>query len=133
MAEEWYREANNRADAEALTHADVEKSLGVVKQEQLELSEKLKSTDQARSSAEVDLKPVERQAKEQRQKLHSTEIDLATQKQMVVDLQVELQKAKEEIQLAKEATEAEKKTSYQLSVEETEIRLAEEILEVCRD
>ena len=133
MAEEWYREANNRADAEALTHADVEKSLGVVKQEQLELSEKLKSTDQARSSAEVDLKTVERQAKEQRQKLHSTEIDLATQKQMVVDLQVELQKAKEEIQLAKEATEAEKKTSYQLSVEETEIRLAEEILEVCRD
>ena len=133
MAEEWYREANNRADAEALTHADVEKSLGVVKQEQLELSEKLKSTDQARSSAEVDLKPVERQAKEQRQKLHSTEIDLAMQKQMVVDLQVELQKAKEEIQLAKEATEAEKKTSYQLSVEETEIRLAEEISQVCRD
>ena len=133
MAEEWYREANNRADAEALTHADVEKSLGVVKQEQLELSEKLKSTDQARSSAEVDLKPVERQAKEQRQKLHSTERDLATQKQMVVDLQVELQKAKEEIQLAKEATEAEKKTSYQLSVEETEIRLAEEISQVCRD
>ena len=52
---------------------------------------------------------------------------------MVVDLQVELQKAKQEIQLAKEAAKAEKKTSYQLGVEETEIRLAEEILEVCRD
>ena len=58
---------------------------------------------------------------------------MATQKKMVVDLQVELQKAKQEIQLAKEAAKAEKKTSYQLGVEETEIRLAEEILEVCRD
>ena len=30
---------------------------------------------------------------------------------MVIDLQVELQKAKEEVQLAKEAAEAEKKVS----------------------
>ena len=60
MAEEWYCEANNYAIAEALTHVDVEKSLGVVKQEQLELSEKLKSADQARSSVEVGLKTVER-------------------------------------------------------------------------
>ena len=44
-----------------------------------------------------------------------------------------MQKAKEEVQLAKEAAEAEKKASYQLSVEETEIRLAEELSEVCRD
>ena len=59
MAEEWYREANNRAKAEALTRADVEKSLGAVKQEQLELSEKLKSADQACSSVEAGLKMVE--------------------------------------------------------------------------
>ena len=45
VAEEWYHEANNRADAEAFTRANVEKSLGVVKQEQLELSEKLKLAD----------------------------------------------------------------------------------------
>ena len=89
--------------------------------------------DQARSSVEVGLKTTERQAEEQRQKLHSIEIDLATQKQMVIDLQVELQKAKEEVQLAREAAEAEKKVSYQLGVEETEIRLAEELLEVCQD
>ena len=79
------------------------------------------------------MKTAERQAEEQRQKLHSTEIDLATQKKMVIDLQVELQKAKEEVQLAREAAEAEKKASYQLDVEETEIRLAEELSEVCRD
>ena len=52
---------------------------------------------------------------------------------MVIDLQVELQKAKEEVQLAREAAEAEKKVSYQLSVEEIEIRLAKELSEVCQD
>ena len=79
------------------------------------------------------MKTAERQAEEQCQKLHSTEIDLATQKKMVVDLQVKLQKAKEEVQLAREAAEAEKKASYQLDVEETEIRLAKELSEVCQD
>ena len=42
MTEDWNREADNRAEAKALTHAEVEKSLEAVKQEQLELSEKLK-------------------------------------------------------------------------------------------
>ena len=70
MAEEWYHEADNRAEAEALTCAEVEKSLGAVKQEQLELSKKLKSADQAHSNTEAGLKKVERQAEEQRVKLH---------------------------------------------------------------
>ena len=107
--------------------------MGVIKQEQLELSEKLKLIDRAHSSAETSLKTAERQVKEQRQKLHSTEIDLAMQKQMVIDLQAELKRGNEEFQLAKEATEVEKKASYQLGVEETEIKLAKELSEVCRD
>ena len=133
MAKEWYREANNRAEAEALTLVEVKKSLGDVKQEQLELSEKLKSVDKAHSSAEAGLKMAERQVEEQRQKLHSTEIDLATQKQMAIDLQAELKRGMEEFQLAKEAAEAKKKAFYQLSVEEIEIKLGEELSEVCRD
>ena len=60
MAEEWYRDADNRAEAEALTRVEVEKSLGAIKQKQLELSEKLKLVDQVRSSAEAGLKIVER-------------------------------------------------------------------------
>ena len=44
-----------------------------------------------------------------------------------------MKKAREEFQLAKEVVEAEKKASYQLGVEETEIRLVEELSEVCRD
>ena len=79
------------------------------------------------------MKTAERQAEDQHQKLHLTEIDLATQKQLVIDLKVELYKAKEETQLDREAAEVEKKASYQLGVEETKVRLAEELSEVCRD
>ena len=119
VVEEWYRDAHKQADAEALTRADVEKSLGTAKQEQIELFEKLKVVNQAHSSAEAGLNTAERQAEDQRQKLHLIEIDLAIQKQMVIDLKVELQKAKEEAQLAREAAEAEKKASYLFDVEET--------------
>ena len=66
MAEEWYREANNCADVKVLTRVDVEKALGVIKQEQLELSGKLKSVNQTCSNAEAGLKTAERQAEEQR-------------------------------------------------------------------
>ena len=63
MAEEWVRDARNEANTVALSRANVEKFLGALKQEQAELSEKLKEADQARLSAEVGLKTVERQAK----------------------------------------------------------------------
>ena len=79
------------------------------------------------------MKTVERQVEDQRQKLHLTEIDLATQRQLVIDLKVELQKAKEADQLAVEAAKAEKQASYLLDVEETQIRLADELSQVCRD
>ena len=83
------------------------------------MSEKLKMADHARLSAETDLKTVERQAEDQRQKLHLTEIDLATRRQLVADLKVELQKAKEATKLAKEAAEVEKQASYLLGIDET--------------
>ena len=102
------------------------------RQEQIELFEKLKVVDQARSSAEASLKTAERQAEDQRQKLHLTEIDLAT-RQLVINLKVELQKAKKEAQLAREVAKAEKKASYLLGVKETQVRLANELSEVCRD
>ena len=58
-----------------------------------------------------------------------TETNLAIERQSVLDLKAALQKAKEEAQLAKEATEAEKRAAYQLNVEETQVRLTEELLE----
>ena len=133
VAKEWVRVAYKEANTEALSYANIEKSLGALKQEQIKLHEKLKETDKARLSAKVGLKTVERQADDQRQKLHLTEIDLATQMQMVIDLKAKLQKAKNVVQLAKEVVEAEKKVAYALSMEETQARLTEELAEVCRD
>jgi len=52
---------------------------------------------------------------------------------VVRNLKVELQKAKEAAQLAQEVAEAEKKSSYLLGVEETQVRLAEELSELCKD
>ena len=57
----------------------------------------------------MGLKTMERQAEDQRQKLPLIEIDLATQRQLVIDLKVELQKANEATQLAKEVAKAESK------------------------
>ena len=79
VAEEWVRNARKEANVVDLARADVEKSLGALKQEQVELSEKLKEADQACRSAEAGLKTVERQAEDQRQKLHLIEIDLASE------------------------------------------------------
>ena len=64
LAEEWYYDAHKQVDVEALTCADVEKSLGAAKQEQFELSKKLKVVGQARLSAEAGLKTAERQAED---------------------------------------------------------------------
>ena len=65
--------------------------------------------------------------------MHLTEINLAIERQLVLDLKVELQKTKEEAQLVREVAEAEKRASYQLGMEEMQVRLTEELLEVCRD
>ena len=59
------------------------------------MSEKLKVADQAYPSAEAGLKTVERQAKDQRQKPHLIEIDLAIERLLVRDLKADLQKTKE--------------------------------------
>ena len=48
-------------------------------------------------------------------------------------LREELWKAREAVQLVKEAAEAEKQVAYTLGVEETKARLTEELSAVCRD
>ena len=127
MAEEYCRSNRNLAEAEAQSWPEVERSIGSLKQENFELSEKFKESKKNHRSAEAGLKNAETQAEDQRQKLYLTETSLATKKQTVLDLKATLQKAEEEVQWAKEeaqlireATEAEKKTAYQLGAKETE-------------
>ena len=52
---------------------------------------------------------------------------------MVKGLREELQKVREAAQLAKEAAEAEKQETYMLGVEESQVRLTEELSVVCRE
>ena len=94
MAEEWIRDARNEARAEASSRTEVEKSLGALKQKKQELATKLTVEEKARNNAEAGLKNIQDQTEDQRKKLYFTEIELATQKQLVLDLKANLEKAK---------------------------------------
>ena len=129
MAEEWVNDTRNEARVEANLRVDANKALGAAEQKNKELAGKLFAKEKAYLSAEVGLKNTE----DQRKKLHLIEIELATQRQLVLDLKAELQKSKEAAWAAKEVSEAAETTSYERGVQETEIRLADELAEVCRD
>ena len=97
------------------------------------MAEQLKEAVRARDNAEASLKTTERQFEEVRKELHYSEINLATEKQMVTELREELRKAREAAQLLKEATEAKKQAAFALGVQETQSRLTEEFSAVVRD
>ena len=97
------------------------------------MAEQVKEALRARDSAKVGLKTTEKQVEEIRKELHYSEINLATEKQMVTELCEKLRKAREASQLLKEATEAEKQAAYDLGVQETQSRLTEEFSAVARD
>ena len=113
--------------------AEVETELGALNEKHAKMVEQLKEAVRARDSAEVGLKTTERQFEEVRKELHYSEINLATEKQMVTELREELRKARETAQLFKEAAEAEKQAAYALGVQETQSRLIEEFSAVARD
>ena len=58
---------------------------------------------------------------------------MAIEKQLVTKLHKELKKAREAVQLVKEAAEAEKQAAYTLGVEETQARLTKELSVICRE
>ena len=69
--------------------------LVALKENHAKMAEQLNEAVRARDSAEAGLKTTERQFEEVRKNLHYTEINLATEKQMVTDLHEELRKARE--------------------------------------
>ena len=95
MAEDWVKDARNEAKAEFNARSEVKKEVGNLKEEQAKLSEQLKEAIRAKDSSNAGLKNAEKQAEEQRKQLHYTEINLATEKQLVKDLREELQKVRE--------------------------------------
>ena len=81
--------------------------------------EQLKEAVRVRDNAEAGLKTTEKQFEDICKQLHYTEINLATEKQLVTELREEVRKAREVAQLLKELAEAEKQAAYMLGVEET--------------
>ena len=59
------------------------------------MAEQLKEAIKARNSVEAGLKTTNKQFEDIRKQLHYTEINLATEKQLVTELREELQKARE--------------------------------------
>ena len=118
VAEEWVKNARDEVNAEAHPRANVEKVLRAFKEEHKELTNKLKEVEKELLSALAGLKTVEVQVEDHHKLLYTTEIKLATQKQLVMDLKAELQKvkdeAKEAARVAKEATAVVEITSYKL-------------------
>ena len=108
MAEEWVKNARGETRLALDARVEAEAQLGALKEKQAKMAEQLKEAVRARDSAEAGLKSMERQFEEVRKELHYSEINLATEKQMVTELREELRKAREAAQLLKEAIEAEK-------------------------
>ena len=133
MAEDWVKSARSEARAAFDTRSEVEVELGALKENHSKMAEQLKEAVRARDSVEAGLKTTEKQFEDIRKQLHCTEINLATEKQLVTELREELRKAREAAQLVKEAAEAEKQAAYMLGMEETQARLTEEFFTVCRD
>ena len=106
VAEEWVKDTQNKARAEANLRAETSKALRALKHKNQELVAKLTAEERAWRSVEADLKNVQDQAEDQRKKLYLTEIELATQKQLVLGFKAELEKAKAATWTAEEAVKA---------------------------
>ena len=126
---------NARGEARAALDArsEVEVELGALKENHAKMAELLKEAVRVRDSAEAGLRTTKKQFEDMRKQLHYTEINMATEKQLVTELREELRKAREAAQLLKEAAEAEKQAVYTLGVQETQGRLIEEFSAVAKD
>ena len=77
--------------------------MGATNEENEELLSKLIVEERERRSVEARLKNGQTQVEDQRKLFYQTDIELATSRQLVMDLKANLQKAKEAAQLVKEA------------------------------
>ena len=79
------------------------------------------------------MKSAEAQAEDQRKELYMTQLNLATEKAGVLDLQAKLKGAEEALKMAQEAVIAAETLAYERGVLETETRLTAEVTVVCRE
>nr|XP_023912550.1 coiled-coil domain-containing protein 181-like [Quercus suber] len=115
VGEEWNRKTHVEAQAEAQARSEAERALDSLKAEISKLSEQLKGVAQERDSLDAE-----------RENIKELRAELLKAKKAT-------EEAQRDAQLAKEATEAEKRASYQLGVETTEKGLTEQFASVARD
>ena len=90
MAEEWVKNACSEARAAFDAQFEVEVELSALKENHSKMAEQLKEAVRARDSAEASLKTTEMQFEDIQKQLHYTEINMATEKQLVTELCEEL-------------------------------------------
>ena len=112
MAKKWVKEARNNVKNKVQLRLETEKALRVAKEENKELLSKLTAKERERRNVEARLKNAQTQTEDQRNLLYQIEIELSISRQLMLELKVNLQKAKEAAQLAKETTEAKKQASH---------------------
>ena len=79
------------------------------------------------------MKSAEAQAEDQHKKLYTTQLNLATEKAVVLDLQAKLKKAEEALKVAQEAATTAETLAYERGMLEVETRLTAEVTAVCRE
>ena len=79
------------------------------------------------------MKSAEAQAEDQRKELYTTQLNLATEKTAVLDLQAKLKRAEEALKVAQEAAITAETLAYERGVQETETRLTAEVTAVCKE
>ena len=82
---------SNDAKSEVHLHLETKKALGAMKEENKDLLYKLTAEERERKSPQVGLKTIEAQAEDQSKLLYQIEIELATSKQLALDLKAKLQ------------------------------------------
>ena len=95
MAEEWVKNARSEARAAFDARSEVEVELGALKENHSKMAGQLKEAVRAKDSVEAGLKTTEKQFEDIRKQLHYTEINMATEKQLVTELREELRKARD--------------------------------------
>ena len=80
MAKDWVKNARSEARAAFDARSKVEIELGALKENHSKMAEQLKEVVRARDNAEAGLKTTEKQFEDIRKQLHSTEINLETEK-----------------------------------------------------
>ena len=86
MAEEWVKNARSEARAAFEAQSEVEVELRTLKENHSKMAKQLKEAVRARDGAEAGLKTTEKQFEDIRKQLHYTEINMATEKQLVTEL-----------------------------------------------